>query len=240
MLRRLNRERKEYLLRKRSEAVSGLKEESVSTVYPPKVLITTSREPSNRLLRFAKELKWTIPNSKRINRGNMVIKDLASICKAHKISDLAIVFEHRGTPDGILFSRFPNGPTLACSLHNVVLRHDIPDVSAKTLSEAYPNLVFHNFQSDLGSKITSHLKTLFPVPNESSKKIIGFMNTDDYISFRQYAHHAEKGQVVLSEQGPRFEMRPFELKPGSLDAVDVDPEWNLKTFFKNSARKRHL
>jgi U3 small nucleolar ribonucleoprotein protein IMP4 len=238
MLRKLNRERKEYLIKKRCFVED--EESSPNLNYPPKVLITTSRDPSNRLLRFTKELKWMIPNSKRINRGNLVIKDLSKLCKENKISDLIILFEHRGTPDGMLISKFPQGPTLTCSLHNVVLRHDIPELSSKTFSEAYPNLIFHNFQSDLGLKINSFLKSLFPCPNEASKKVIGFMNNDDYISFRQYIYGTNKKEVELSEQGPRFEMRPFEFKPGPLDAIDVDPEWNLKSFFKNSANKRHL
>lgn len=241
MLRRLNRERKEYLLKKRDTAEKGLEDEcSGSVVYPPKVLITTSREPSNRLLRFSKELKWTIPNSKRINRGNLVLKNLSKLCKEHKITDLIIVFEHRGTPDGILLSKFPNGPTLTCSLHNVVLRHDIPEVSARPFREAMPNIILNNFQSDLGLKISKHLQSLFPCPNELSKKAIGFMNNDDYISFRQYTYETSRENVKLNEEGPRFEMRPFELKAGPLDAVDVDPEWNLRSFFKNALNKNHL
>ena len=38
----------------------------------PRVLITTSRDPSTRLVSFAKELKLIFPNSKRINRGGQV------------------------------------------------------------------------------------------------------------------------------------------------------------------------
>ena len=38
----------------------------------PKILITTSRDPSSRLVQFAKELKLVFPNSIRINRGGQV------------------------------------------------------------------------------------------------------------------------------------------------------------------------
>ena len=38
----------------------------------PRMLITTSRDPSTRLVSFAKELKLVFPNSKRINRGGQV------------------------------------------------------------------------------------------------------------------------------------------------------------------------
>ena len=42
----------------------------------PKILITTSRDPSTRLVAFAKEMKLVFPNAQRINRGGMV----SSIC----------------------------------------------------------------------------------------------------------------------------------------------------------------
>ena len=38
----------------------------------PKILITTSREPSSRLTQFAKEMKLVIPNAQRLNRGGQV------------------------------------------------------------------------------------------------------------------------------------------------------------------------
>ena len=39
----------------------------------PKVLITTSRDPSSRLTQFAKELKLVVPSAQRINRGGQVM-----------------------------------------------------------------------------------------------------------------------------------------------------------------------
>ena len=46
----------------------------------PKLLITTSRNPSQRLTSFQKELKLIIPNSTRVNRGSYVLKELVKIC----------------------------------------------------------------------------------------------------------------------------------------------------------------
>lgn len=45
----------------------------------PKVLVTTSRNASQRLTQFQKELKLIIPNAIRINRGSFVLKDLVKI-----------------------------------------------------------------------------------------------------------------------------------------------------------------
>ena len=38
----------------------------------PKILVTTSRDPSTRLVSFAKEMKLLLPNAQRINRGGQV------------------------------------------------------------------------------------------------------------------------------------------------------------------------
>ncbi|EFN56422.1 hypothetical protein CHLNCDRAFT_51897 [Chlorella variabilis] len=45
----------------------------------PKILITTSRDPSSRLVQFAKEVKLLFPNSQRVNRGGMMPKGAKSI-----------------------------------------------------------------------------------------------------------------------------------------------------------------
>ena len=76
----------------------------------------------------------------------------------------------------------PYGPTAYFNLSHVVMRHDIP--GCEKMSEAYPHLIFHNFQSKLGRRATNILKYLFPVPKEESKRVMTFANTEDLISFR--------------------------------------------------------
>lgn len=46
----------------------------------------------------------------------------------------------------------PFGPTAYFTLYNVVMRHDVPDIG--TISEAYPHLIFHNFTSRLGKRVS--------------------------------------------------------------------------------------
>jgi U3 small nucleolar ribonucleoprotein protein IMP4 len=52
----------------------------------------------------------------------------------------------------MIVSHFPYGPTCYFSLHNVVLRHDIKDQG--TVSEAFPHLIFENFNSKLGARVS--------------------------------------------------------------------------------------
>ncbi|CAF0736783.1 unnamed protein product [Brachionus calyciflorus] len=210
-------------------------------VSDPKIIITTSHTPSSRLKQFAKELKLIFPNSQRINRGNYQTKQLIEACRANECTDLIIVHETRGQPDSLQICHLPYGPTAYFTLYNVIMRHDIENVG--TMSEAYPHLIFNNLTSQLGKRCMDILKYLFPVPKEDSKRVITFSNNQDYISFR---HHTwkksaeNKNEIDLNEVGPRFEMKLYEIKLGTIDNVDTaDSEWKLKPYM-NTAKKREF
>jgi U3 small nucleolar ribonucleoprotein protein IMP4 len=64
----------------------------------PKIFLTTSRDPSSRLIQFAKELSLLFPNTQRKNRGNHVMKELVDACKASDVTDIILVHETRGEP----------------------------------------------------------------------------------------------------------------------------------------------
>lgn len=204
-------------------------------VHDPKILITTSRDPSSRLQQFAKEMRLIFPNSQRINRGNYVIKDVVNACKSNEVTDLIILHEHRGQPDGMVVCHFPYGPTAYFTLHNVVLRHDIPDRG--TVSEAYPHLIFNNFTTNLGKRVSNILKYLFPVPKDDSKRVMTFSNESDYISFRHHVYYKVAQEVQLAEVGPRFEMKLYEIKLGTADITEADVEWTFRPYM-NTTKKR--
>ncbi|KAJ2769845.1 snoRNA-binding rRNA-processing protein imp4 [Coemansia nantahalensis] len=208
-------------------------------VYDPKVVVTTSRDPSTRLQQFAKEMRLVIPNSQRINRGNYVVGEIVETCKANEVTDLVIVHETRGQPDGLVVSHLPYGPTVHFTLYNVVLRHDIQDQG--NISEAYPHLIFESFSSRLGGRIKTVLKNLFPVPKQDSKRVMTFANDSDYISFRHHVYaKSAHNEIQLAEVGPRFEMRPYEIRLGTADMPDADKEWALRTYQRTARRKNVL
>ena len=209
----------------------------------PKVVITTSRDPSSKLSQFSKEVRLLFPGSQRINRGNHVIKDIVASCKKNSVSDLIILHEHRGVPDGMIISHFPHGPTAFFSLHNVALRHDMPQDSAaaSTISEAFPHLIMHNFATKLGERTRNILKHLFPVPKEDSKRIVTFSNLDDFISFRHHVYRrGVGGKIELAEMGPRFEMRLYQIKLGTVDIEEADTEWVLHSFMNTAKKHNYL
>ena len=88
----------------------------------PKVCITSSRDPSSRLKQFVKEMKLCIPNAQNVNRGTSRIDELVDACKKADFTDIVIVSETRGQPDGLIVSHLPFGPTAYFTLSNCVLR----------------------------------------------------------------------------------------------------------------------
>lgn len=208
----------------------------------PKILITTSRDPSSRLTQFAKEIKLLLPNSQRVNRGGLVISELVESCRSHDYTDLVMVQEHRGEPDGLVVCHLPYGPTAYFGIYNAVLRHDIGDKSeVGTVCEAYPHLIFDNFSSKLGTRVSNILRHLFPAPKQETKRVMTFANRDDFISFRHHTYEMPRGvkSVELKERGPRFEMKLYQIKLGTIDQTHAENEYMLRSYI-NSAKKAKL
>lgn len=158
-----------------------------------------------------------MPNSTRVNRGGYVLKDLIKIGQANNYTDVIIVHETRGEPDGLIVSHLPYGPTTYFGISNVVLRHDLKD-KVDPVSEAYPHLIFDNFNSKLGDRITDVLKHLFPMPKIDTKRIITLANREDFISFRHHVYRkSDYKNVETKELGPRFEMKPYQIVLGTVD-----------------------
>lgn len=211
----------------------------LSGIQDPKVVVTTSRDPSARLAQFTKEVKLLFPTGVRVNRGNSVLPSLVGACQRSAATDLILIHEHRGVPTAMTISHFPHGPTAQFSLHNVVLRHDI--MNAGNQSEAYPLLVFDNFNTPLGKRVETILKHMFPPgAKKDSSRIITFANRNDYISVRQHVYVRSREGVELAEIGPRFEMRLYNLKLGTIDNKDADTEWQYRGFVRTANRKDYL
>ncbi|KAM0821224.1 hypothetical protein ACQ4PT_019809 [Festuca glaucescens] len=214
-----------------------------STLREPKILLTTSRNPSAPLTQFVKELKVVFPNSQRMNRGGQVISEIVESCRSHEITDLILVHEHRGQPDGLIVCHLPLGPTAYFGLLNVVTRHDIKDRKEMgKMSEAYPHLILDNFTTKPGERTANILKHLFPVPKPDSKRLITFANRDDYISFRHHIFEKQGGpkSIDLKEVGPRFELRLYQIKRGTVDQSEAQNEFVLRPYINTAKKQKTL
>jgi len=210
-------------------------------VKDPNVLLTTSRDPSSRLLQFLKELRLLFPTAQRMNRGAYIVKDLMELARSHEMTDVIIVHEHRGEPDGLVVCHLPFGPTAYFGLSNVVLRHDLNE-KPPTMSEANPHLIFHGFSAKTGKRVKTILQALFPPPKALGNRVLTFANCHDTIHFRHHTFERPKGPggdeqkskanaVELTECGPRFAMRLYRVELGAIDMKDVEVEWVLRPYF---------
>lgn len=210
-----------------------------SGLIDPRIIITTSRDPSTRLSQFAKEIKLMFPDATRLNRGNLIMSNLVSAATKSGTSDIVVLHEHRGVPTSLTISHLPHGPTAFFSLHNVVLRHDISNRG--NVSEVSPHLIFDGFETKLGERVVCILKHLFaPGTKKDSERVMTFGNKGDFISVRQHVFVRTRDGVELAEVGPRFEMKLFELRLGTLDNKDADVEWQLRRFVRTANRKDYL
>ncbi|GMH39616.1 hypothetical protein BSKO_07514 [Bryopsis sp. KO-2023] len=208
----------------------------------PKICLTTSRDPSSRLVQFSKELSNLFPNSTRINRGGMRLDEMVETAQRHDFTDVIVVHEHRGEPDGMVVCHLPYGPTAYFGVFNAVMRHDIGSKrEVGTVSNAYPHLIMDNLSTKLGERIGNVLKHLFPVPSQDAKRIVTYANRNEYISVRNHVYKQPKGatSIELTEIGPRFELKPYQLKLGTIDQKHAEREWVLRSFIR-SAKKPKL
>jgi U3 small nucleolar ribonucleoprotein protein IMP4 len=81
-----------------------------------------------------------------------MLKELVEFSTKKEVTDIVVLHEHRGQPDGMIISHMPLGPTLYLGLKNVIMRHDLKKKPA-AMSEAYPHLIFNNFKTKLGVRI---------------------------------------------------------------------------------------
>ncbi|KAG5382815.1 hypothetical protein IGI04_034285 [Brassica rapa subsp. trilocularis] len=195
-----------------------------ATEKEPKILLTTSRDPSAPLTRFVK-----------------VISEIIETARSHDFTDVIFVSENRGKPDGLIISHLPFGPTAYFQLLNVVTRHEIQTKKEMgKMSEQYPHLIFERFTTQMGKRVMNILKHIFPVPKLDAKRIVTFSNESDYISFRNHVYDKGEGgpkSIELKEIGPRFELRHYQVKLGTLEQDEAEVEWVLRPYM-NTAKKR--
>ena len=67
---------------------------------------------------------------------------------------------------------------------------------------------------------------------------MSFVNQDDLICFRHHVYAREKADVVMLEAGPRFDLRLYQIKLGTVEMDDADIEWSLRPFMRSGKKAR--
>lgn len=78
---------------------------------------------------------------------------------------------------------------------------------------------------------------LFPIPKVDSHRVLTFalIPGSDVISFRHHTFKTEEGaeDVTLSEAGPRFDMRPYQIALGTVDTTHAEKEWVWRPYMRS-------
>ncbi|NXA57334.1 IMP4 protein, partial [Nothocercus julius] len=179
---------------------------------PPRVMVTTSREPSARLRQFAK-VDIGVTGGIGDMRGYWGLGDVGD---PGNIGNTEGHWGHRQRwgPGG----RWGRGGSGDMQGHRGQGVTHCP----------YP-------------QVGSILKHLFPVPRPDSHRVVTFANTDDVISFRNHTFRRKGRAVELTELGPRFEMRPYLIRLGTLEqGAAADVEWRWHPYTATAPKRRLL
>ena len=202
-----------------------------------KIVITTSRNPSSGLLKFTKEIKKIFPSAIKINRGNKFLKSLISFCILENVTDLLLVYEHRGVPSSLIITHLPSGPTLFFKLFNITINKF---EKKENIPRNFPILILQNFTSPLGKRLSSIFKSLFREPSSSSKNIVIIKAKEKFISWNYYWFERKgncKSDILIHQSSPSFDLFPYKISLGTLSDNRPEIEWSNNCYINTFKKK---
>jgi len=212
--------------------------------YEPKVLITCSDNPHSKTITFMKELTRIIPNSEPKWRKQTSVKKMVKQSIAKEYTDIVIVNEDNRTPNGLIVSHLPDGPTAHFKLSNVKVTTEMRK-DYRAISAHRPEVILNNFTTRLGHGVARMLASLFHYePQFVGKRVVTFHNQRDYIFFRHHKYDFKSTEKCrLRDMGPRFTLKLRSLQKGTFDSKFGDFEWiiaNHRHEMETSRRKFFL
>ncbi|KAG5501396.1 hypothetical protein JKF63_03209 [Porcisia hertigi] len=194
----------------------------------PRTLITTGEHPCFRSKQFVKELLWLVPNSIYRPRKSYTLKEITQFCCNRGFTDLLVVTDRIKEPHNLIVSHLPEGPTATFRVSNFLTYAQLEDPAPRT--EHYPELIFKNFDTRLGRRISRMLECLFPATRDyAGRAVATFHNQRDYIFLRTHRYIFDSLEAVrLQEMGPRFTLRLLSLQSGTFDRQFGEYEWYRK------------
>lgn len=194
----------------------------------PKVLITTGEHPCFRTKQMVKEVMWLFPNSTYRPRKSYTIQEITQYCTNRGFTDLIVVTDRLKEPHNIIISHLPEGPTATFRVSNFLTHAQLTDPAPRTAH--YPELIFKNFDTRLGRRISRMLECLFPATRDyAGRAVATFHNQRDYVFLRTHRYIFDSLEAVrLQEMGPRFTLRLLSLQSGTFDRQFGEYEWFRK------------
>lgn len=194
----------------------------------PKVLVTTGEHPCFRSKQMVKEILWLFPNALYRPRKSYTLAEITEYCINRKFTDLIVVTDRLKEPYNLIISHLPQGPTAIFRVSNFLTHAQLNDPAPRT--PHYPELIFKNFDTRLGRRISRMLEVLFPATRDyEGRAVATFLNQRDYIFLRTHRYIFDGlEEVRIQEMGPRFTLRLLSLQSGTFDSRFGEYEWFRK------------
>jgi len=211
----------------------------------PKILMTTSENPSKYIFPFLKEIKTTFPNCFYWPRRNFTLKEICQYAPSKDYTDIMIWRENQKEVNQLILIHLPKGPTAFFKVTNVKLNEDIHHHGNPTDHD--PELILNNFNTIIGRRIGRFFASLVPQrPEFKGRRVITFHNQRDFIFFRHHRYMFEENQegskvnAHLQEVGPRFTLKLEKIQHGTFDNKFGELEWNAKSDMYTSRKAAYL
>jgi len=178
-----------------------------NTIIQP-ILITSSRDPSQRTRTFINEISSVLPNSIKITRGKLSLEDLNYIILKYNIEKLIIIGEFKGNPGRIeiyipnknydrpkkSFEMIINGVTLRKEL-GINEKIKVKGVVIKKLNE----------YNEIDLKYIEFLSKIFKIPlsNENLKDNEAYLLVKFNLPMLDISVFNNKGKNI----GPNFRLK---------------------------------
>ncbi|ORM41344.1 Ribosome production factor 1 [Babesia sp. Xinjiang] len=184
----------------------------------PKLYLTTSRRPSEKMRTFVKELLLILPNIYYFARDERKLEHLVQEASEGKFSAILLITQGRGKkPNGIYVCSLPYGPTTFFRLSSLTLASDMK--GSGNFTESKSEIILNHFDTRVGRRVGRQIASLFPLdPELEARRVITFHNQRDMIFFRhhRYVFRNEK-KCSLTEIGPRFTLKVHSVQEGTMD-----------------------
>lgn len=183
----------------------------------PKILVTTSKKPSSKLLQFSKHIAL-IFNGLFFLRGSTTKDELSENLHKNYFTTLILIYENKGMPSSMTISSFPFGDTFKFSISNFNLNRTV------NLSK-FCHLVTNNINENLKNLFSKMLPA-----NKGSKRILMLANYNDSIAFRHYL--INKGKRVELKNDLSCDIRLYEIRKGTFEQ-EGEIVWIYKPFINS-------
>lgn len=204
----------------------------------PKVIITTKKKPTSKLVEFCQEFIGVIPNLEFYERRDYHVKEIIEMANKREYTDLVIFNERNRKPEGMWLIHLPDGPTAHFKITSTWTRKEIPNHGNPTGYN--PELIMKDFDTRLGQRIGRMLEALFPQkPEFRGRCVVTFKNQRDFVFFRhhRYIFKNEGKNVALQEVGPRMTLKLRSMQQGAFESDNPQFEFMYQPHMQVSRKK---